>query len=87
MSFNDFFWMQGRPGLFFAVQAGAAASVIALAALFRRYRERPEALPPVRVTSWFPAVLLVGIVATLAALNVVGVSFPYKAGSPALSRR
>jgi Na+/H+ antiporter NhaD/arsenite permease-like protein len=80
MSFNDFFWMQGRPGLFFAVQAGAAASVIALAVLFRRYRERPEALPPVRVTSWFPAVLLLGIVAVLAALNVAGVSFAYKAG-------
>lgn len=80
MSFNDFFWMQGRPGLFFAVQVGAAASVLALAALFRRYRDKPEGFPPVRVTSWFPAGLLLGIVAALATLNLAGVRFPYKAG-------
>lgn len=80
MSFNDFFWMQGRPGLFFAVQVGAAASVLVLLALFRRYRERPEGLPAVRVTSWVPAFLLLGIIAALAALNMVGVSFAYKAG-------
>jgi len=30
MSFNDFFWMQGRPGLFFAVQASAAAAATGL---------------------------------------------------------
>ena len=80
MSFNDFFWMQGRPGLFFAVQVGAAASVLALAALFHRYRDKPEGFPPVRVTSWLPAGLLLGIVAALATLNLAGVRFPYKAG-------
>ena len=81
MSFNDFFWMQGRPGLFFAVQVGAAASVIVLAALFRRYRDRPEAFPRARVTSWVPAGLLLGIIVVLAVLNIGGVSFEYKAGA------
>lgn len=81
MNFNDFFWMQGRPGLFFAVQAGAAASVIILAALFRRYRDRPEPLPRARVTSWVPAWLLLGIIAVLAGLNIAGVRFEYKAGA------
>jgi Na+/H+ antiporter NhaD/arsenite permease-like protein len=80
MSFNDFFWMQGRPGLFFAVQVGAAASVIALAFLFRRHRSRPEELAAVQVTSWVPALLLLAIIVVLAALNLFDVHFPYKAG-------
>lgn len=80
MSFNDFFWMHGRPGLFFAVQVGAAASVIALLALFRRYRGEPEHFRRVHVTSWVPAFLLLGIVVALAGLNVLGVVFAYKAG-------
>ncbi len=85
MTFNDFFWMRGRPGLFFAVQAGAAASVVVLAVLFRRYRDRPEPLPRVRVTSWVPAWLLLGIIVVLAALNVTGVRFEYKAGATCMA--
>ena len=36
MNFLDFFWMQGRPGIFWGVELGALASLIALLVLFRR---------------------------------------------------
>ncbi|MBQ7455001.1 MAG: arsenic transporter, partial [Clostridia bacterium] len=38
MGFNDFFWFQGRPGIFFAVEAGALMTVPVLLWLFRKER-------------------------------------------------
>jgi Na+/H+ antiporter NhaD/arsenite permease-like protein len=80
MGFNDFFWMQGRPGLFFAVQVGALASVIVLLVLFRRYRQDPGSLPRARVTGWMPTVLLLGIIVVLAVLNILRIPFAWKNG-------
>ena len=36
MSFLDFFFYQGKPGIFFAVELGALASILILAWLFRK---------------------------------------------------
>jgi Na+/H+ antiporter NhaD/arsenite permease-like protein len=80
MGFNDFFWMLGRPGLFFAVQVGALASAIVLLSLFRRYRQDPGTLPPARVTGWVPTILLGAIILVLAVLNILRVPFAYKNG-------
>lgn len=81
MSFNDFFWFLGRPGLFFAVQAGAAASVVVLLLLFHRYRQPPGTFPEVRVASWVPTLLLLAIIVSLALLNMFNVKYAYKAGT------
>lgn len=85
MEFGDFFWMLGRPGLFFAVQVGALASLVVLAWIFRGRRERPSAMTPVRVTSWLPAGLLAATVVALAALNLFHVPFAYKNGVTCLA--
>ncbi len=39
MSFADFFWYQGRPSMFFAVELGAVLSAIILAFLFRKEKQ------------------------------------------------
>ena len=38
MSFTDFFWMQGKPGIFFAVEFAALGSFLVLFLIFRKYR-------------------------------------------------
>ena len=66
MSFLDFFWYQGKPGIFFAVELGALVSVIILAWIFRREKGKigkTQSLTP--VTDYVPTVLLCGTVVLL----------------------
>jgi len=67
MGFWDFFAYQGHPGIFFAVEVGALASLAVLAWVFRRHGEKPSHLRQETARSWFPAGLL--------ALLIVGLSF------------
>jgi len=67
LSFNDFFVYAGRPGIFFAVQIGAAASALVLWLSFRKYdRPMPE-IPRERYLSLIPALLVLLLVASLVA--------------------
>ncbi len=66
MSFLDFFWYKGRPGIFFAVELGAVASALILAWLFRKEKkpiDRATQLTP--VTDYVPTVLLAGMIVLL----------------------
>ncbi len=65
MSFNDFFWFQGRPGIFFSVELGALMTVPVLMYLFREYKEPIDAKVETVVTDYFPSFIMVGIVAGL----------------------
>lgn len=66
MTFNDFFWYHGRPGIFFAVQVGALASFAMLWLLFRKFRASVGAVPAERPHSYVPTVLLAGCILALA---------------------
>ena len=72
MSFLDFFWYKGRPGIFFAVELGAIASALILAWLFRKEKDsieqRGELTP---VTDYVPTVLLVGMIALLISASFI----------------
>ncbi len=66
MSFLDFFWYQGKPGIFFAVELGALVSAIILAWIFRREKGKigkTQSLTP--VTDYVPTVFLCGTVVLL----------------------
>lgn len=66
MSFLDFFWYKGRPGMFFAVELGAVLSAIILAWLFRKEKAPiPKAQERTKVTNYVPTVLLVGVIVLL----------------------
>jgi len=71
MTFADFFWMQGRPGIFFAVQLGAIAAGAIMFLFFRGAEGRVGKKTPPKVTSWTPALLIVLLVLTLAASSFI----------------
>ena len=70
MNFNDFFWFQGKAGIFFAVQVGAVASFAVLWLMFRKYKQPVIEIEPVKARSWFPTAVM-GIMILLLALGSV----------------
>lgn len=71
MSFTDFFWYKGRPGMFFAVELGAVLSALILAYLFRKEKaEIPKTAERTNVTDYVPSALLLGTIILL-----IGASF------------
>lgn len=71
MSFMDFFWMKGRPGITFAVELGAVASFYVLFILFRKYKEPVSKIEEVKVKTWVPTYLLSCMMLTLAASSFI----------------
>ena len=71
MTFTDFIWMQGKPGIFFAVELGALATVPVIMFLFRQNKEKVEATDRTVVTNFVPSVLLVLTVALLICASFV----------------
>ena len=66
MSFMDFFWYQGKPGMFFAVELGAVLSAIILAFLFRKEKALiPKTGQRTKVTDYVPTFLLAGTIVLL----------------------
>ena len=71
MSFTDFFWYKGRPGMFFAVELGAVLSALILAYRFRKEKaEIPKTAERTKVTDYVPSALLLGTIILL-----IGASF------------
>ncbi len=65
LDFFDFFWMDGRPGIFWAVELGAIATVPVFLILFRKYKEPVVSEVRTKVTDPVPTFLLLGIIAGL----------------------
>ena len=65
MDFLDFFFMNGKPGIFFAVELGALASVIVMKILFRKDRQPVEPGTSKKPENYIPTVLLCLIVVLL----------------------
>ena len=66
MSFLDFFWYQGKPGIFWAVELGAVLSALILAFIFRKEKGKiAKATTRTVVTDYIPTVLLVGAIVLL----------------------
>ena len=66
MTFMDFFWYRGKPGIFFAVELGAVISALILAFLFRHEKDPiPKTGERTKVTDYVPTILLVGAIGLL----------------------
>jgi Na+/H+ antiporter NhaD/arsenite permease-like protein len=70
MNFNDFFWMKGRPGIFFAVEVGALGAFFILWLVFKRHKQIPQKIEAVKPKTWIPAMLM-----SLMVLSLVVSSF------------
>jgi len=65
MNFTDFFWMHGRPGIFWAVELGAIMTVPVMIFLFRDLTQPVDAKEKTEVKDIFPAIALCSIVVCL----------------------
>lgn len=70
MDFMDFFWMNGKPGIFFAVELGAVCTVPVMLFLFRDKKQEVHAQERTKVEDYFPTFLLLLMVVLL-----IGASF------------
>lgn len=74
MGFNDFFWFRGKPGIIFAVEAGALLIVPVLLWLFRKEKGHVTSGDKTKVTDYVPTLLLLGTIVLL----IVASQFPNK---------
>ena len=65
MNFFEFFWMNGKPGIFWGVELGAIASIFVLLFLFRKDTQKITAEVETEVNDYFPSILMLGVVALL----------------------
>ena len=65
MDFLDFFFMNGKPSIFWAVELGALATVPVIMILFRKNRQHFSVEDHTEVSDYVPSVLLVGTVLLL----------------------
>ncbi len=80
MTFFDFFFHQGKPSIFFAVEIGALASFFVLYSFFKFHRQKAEIVAVEKVKSWVPTKLLVWLIAALAMSSFFDVGFSCVAG-------
>ena len=66
MTFMDFFWYQGKPSIFFAVELGAVLSSVIVYILFRKEKGAiPKSDELTEVTDYVPTWLLLGTIGLL----------------------
>ena len=65
MNFMDFFWMGGRPGIFWGVELGALASMLVLLFLLRREKAPVSSPVETEVEDRFPSFLMIATVLLL----------------------
>jgi Na+/H+ antiporter NhaD/arsenite permease-like protein len=71
MNFMDFFFMDGKVGIFWVVELGALVSTFVLLYIFRKEKQPISAMERTKVEDYFPTVLLVGIVALLISASFI----------------
>lgn len=71
MDFMDFFIMDGKPGMFWIVQAGALATVPVLFYIFRKETRVVDRSTVTKITNMFPTYTLLATVACLVAASFV----------------
>ena len=71
MDFAQFFWMKGRPGIFFAVELGALATIPIMMILFRKEKHPISGSERTQVRGYVPTVMLVLMVVCLIAASFI----------------
>ncbi|MBQ1236190.1 MAG: arsenic transporter [Oscillospiraceae bacterium] len=71
MNFMEFFWMEGKPGIFWGVELGALVSAFVLMYLFRDMKEPVTSRIETQVEDYFPSYLMVGTVVLLIAASFI----------------
>ena len=75
MNFNNFFFLNGKPGLFFAVQLGAIASLFILFLAFKKFTQKTKTSEYKEVKTWIPSLLLILMTLGLISISIFGLDF------------
>lgn len=81
LTFNDFFFYHGKPGIFWAVQAGAVASMTVVYIALRPFNKKISIHDKVAPRSWVPAILIGALVVVLACASSIDKNFTWFAGT------
>lgn len=65
MNFNDFFYMNGKPGMFFAVELGAILTIPLMMIMFRKNKEPVTSNEHTKVTDYVPTITMLGHIVLL----------------------
>lgn len=76
MNFNDFFFINGKPSIFFAVELGALASLLIMLFIFRKQKSPVEASKNVKVTNYLPTILLILLIVSLIIVSFIPNNIP-----------
>ncbi len=71
MDFMDFFWMNGRPGIFFAVEVGALLTIPLMMFLFRKDKYPVSSDEMTTVTDYVPTIMMIAHVVLLMAASFI----------------
>lgn len=74
LDFSDFFVDDGKPGMFWVVEAGALVSALIIVIMFRKEKNKIDFSGRTKVEDRFPSFLLIGTVVSLIAVSFI----PYK---------
>ena len=74
LDFSDFFVDDGRPGMFWVVEAGALMSALIILFMFRKEKQAVDVTDRTKVEDKFPTFLLLATVVSLIAVSFI----PYK---------
>ena len=77
LDFSDFFVDEGKPGMFWVVEAGALASALIILVMFRKDKDKIEFNSRTKVEDKFPTFLLLGTIICLIAVSFI----PYKSAA------
>lgn len=80
LNFFDFFFFQGKPGLFWVIQISMGLSVFFLLYLFRKNTQKIKLDSDVKVTSIVPTILLLLTIVCLIIASVLPFDFEYTNG-------
>ena len=71
MTFFEFFVFKGKPGIFWAVELGAALTVVILLFLFRKHTNPLKLSDRTEVKDYVPSYLMIGVVVLLIAASFI----------------
>ncbi|MDF2699643.1 MAG: tyrosine transporter [Haloplasmataceae bacterium] len=75
LTFFDFFFYQGKPGMFWIVQAGAIVSTFVLLYIFRKENQPVTVMERTVVKDYFPTILLLGMIVLLIMASFMNVRY------------
>ncbi|MDP3442055.1 MAG: SLC13 family permease, partial [Ignavibacteria bacterium] len=75
MNFMDFFFLDGKPSMFWAVELGAVVSTFILLYIFRKEKQEVHLEEMQKVDDYFPTFLLLGMIGLLIAASFIQIDF------------